>query len=209
MRGREIRGTTFVNTVPTAKARTGDFSEYLGANLCTNPDGAAGVCGGAFSKELFVTDTAGRTIQARLGMMFDPLTTRGTPNFSGTASAANPQIQRSAFANNIIPADRINQVGLNVASIYPLPQNSSLTNNFTSVVNRDVGSNAFTFRFDHEFSERDKFFARYSFEDFRLDAPQGQASCCLPTPDFAASKFELGPFVAGIRIRLCVRKAWR
>jgi hypothetical protein len=198
---REIRGTTFVNSVPTARARTGDFSEYLGANLCTNAAGAAGACGGAFTTPLNVTNTAGQTVQARIGMMFDPLTTRNNPAFNASqaVSAANPQILRSAFANNIIPASRINQVGFNVASIYPLPQNSSLQNNYTSVVNRDVGSNAFTFRFDHEFSERDKFFARYSFEDFRLDAPQGQANCCLPTPDFAASKFELGPFVAGIQ----------
>ncbi|MFN7622602.1 MAG: TonB-dependent receptor domain-containing protein, partial [Acidobacteriota bacterium] len=198
---REIRGNTFVNTVPTAKARTGDFSEYLGANLCTNSSGAAGPCGGAFSAPLFVSNTNNETIQARVGMMFDPLTTRSNPNFNSSqpVSAANPQTLRSAFTNNIIPQSRINPVGLNVASIYPLPQNGSLQNNFTSVVNRDVGSNAFTFRFDHTFSDTDKFFARYSFEDFRLDAPQGQANCCLPTPSFAASKFELGPFVAGIQ----------
>ncbi|MFN6203938.1 MAG: TonB-dependent receptor domain-containing protein, partial [Acidobacteriota bacterium] len=198
---REIRGNTFVNTVPTAKARTGDFSEYLGANLCTNSSGAAGPCGGAFSAPLLVSNTNNETIQARVGMMFDPLTTRSNPNFNSSqpVSAANPQTLRSAFTNNIIPQSRINPVGLNVASIYPLPQNGSLQNNFTSVVNRDVGSNAFTFRFDHTFSDTDKFFARYSFEDFRLDAPQGQANCCLPTPSFAASKFELGPFVAGIQ----------
>ncbi len=198
---REVRGTTFVNSVPTAKARTGDFSEYLGANLCTNSAGAAGNCGGAFTTPLMVTDIAGATIQARAGMMFDPLTTRANPNFNASqaVSAANPQILRSAFVNNVIPSSRINPVGFNVASIYPLPQNSSLQNNFTSVVNRSVGDNSYTFRFDHEFSDRDKFFARYSFEDFRLDAPQGQAACCLPTPSFAASKFELGPFVAGIQ----------
>lgn len=198
---REIRGTTFVNTVPTARARTGDFSEYLGGNLCTNSAGAAGACGGAFSTPLMVTDTAGANVQARLGMMFDPLTTRNNPNFNAAnpVSAANPQILRSVFANNIIPASRISPVGLNVASIYPLPQNGSLQNNFTSVVNRDVTDHSYTFRFDHEFSERDKFFARYSFEDFRLDAPQGQANCCLPTPSSAAGRFELGPFVAGIQ----------
>ncbi|MEK7830495.1 MAG: carboxypeptidase-like regulatory domain-containing protein, partial [Acidobacteriota bacterium] len=199
---REVRGQTFVNSVPTAKARTGDFSEYLGANLCTNAAGAAGACAGAFTTPLMVSNTTGQTVQARAGMMFDPLTTRANPAFNAAqaVSAANPQILRSAFANNIIPAARINPVGFNVASIYPLPQNSSLTNNYTSVVNRRVGSDAITVRLDHEFSERDKFFARYSFEDFSLDAPQGQANCCLPTPDFAASKFELGPFVAGIQI---------
>ena len=198
---REVRGQTFVNSVPTAKSRTGDFSEFLGATLCTNAAGAAGSCGGAFTAPLMVTDTNNQTVQARNGMMFDPLTTRNNPAFNAAsaASAANPQILRSVFANNIIPNARINPVGFNVASIYPLPQNSSLTNNFTSVVNRRAGSDAFTVRIDHEFSERDKFFARYSFEDFSLDAPQGQAQCCLATPSFAASKFELGPFVAGIQ----------
>ena len=198
---REIRGTTFVNSVPTAKSRTGDFSEFLGANLCTNTAGAAGTCGGAFTTPLNVINLAGQTIQSRAGMMFDPLTTRTNPAFNAAqaVSAANPQILRSAFTNNIIPVTRLNQVGLNVASIYPLPQNTSLTNNYTSVVNRSVGSNAVTFRFDHNFSDRDKFFARYSLENFRLDAPQGQAACCLPTPDFAKSKFDLGPFVAGIQ----------
>ena len=34
------------------------------------------------------------------------------------------------------PNGRINQVGLNIAGIYPLPQGSGLTNNYTSVVNR-------------------------------------------------------------------------
>jgi hypothetical protein len=198
---REVRGQTFVNSVPTAKMRVGDFSELLGSNLCVNAAGAAGACGGAFTAPLMVTDTNGQNIQARAGMIFDPLTTRNNPNFivSQAASAANPQILRSAFASNIIPNARINQVGFNVASIYPLPLGPGVTNNFTSVVNRRASSDAFTVRIDHEFSERDKFFARYSFEEFSLDAPQGQANCCLPTPDFAAAKFELGPFVAGIQ----------
>jgi hypothetical protein len=198
---REVRGQTFVNSVPTAKTRTGDFSELLGATLCTDSSGAAGTCGGSFTTPLNVTDTAGNTIQARVGMIFDPLTTRANPGFNSAqpASAANPQILRSAFAGNLIPANRINQVGLNVASIYPLPLGAGTVNNYTSVVNRAAGSDAFTVRLDHTFSDRDKFFARYSFEDFTLDAPQGQANCCLPTPAFAASKFELGPFVAGIQ----------
>jgi hypothetical protein len=198
---REVRGQTFVNSVPTAKTRTGDFSELLGATLCTNSSGAAGTCGGAFTTPLNVSDTAGNTLQARVGMIFDPLTTRANPGFNPAqpASAANPQILRSAFAGNLIPANRINQVGFNVASVYPLPLGAGTVNNFTSVVNRQAGSDAFTMRLDHSFSDRDKFFARYSFEDFTLDAPQGQANCCLPTPAFAASKFELGPFVAGIQ----------
>src|SRR5262249_45753422 len=98
---REVRGQTFVNSVPTAKMRIGDFSELLGAKLCVTAAGAAGACGGAFTAPLMVTDTNGRNIQAQMGMIFDPLTTRNNPNFNASqaASAANPQILRSAFAN--------------------------------------------------------------------------------------------------------------
>src|SRR6266498_1943046 len=161
---REVRGQTFVNSVPTAKMRTGDFSELLGANLCTNSAGAAGVCGGAFDTQLKVTNTAGQTIQARMGMIFDPLTTRNNPNFNPAqaVSAANPQILRSVFAvlraaeiiNNVIPSDRINQVGSNIASIYPLPLGAGVTNNYTSVVNRRAGSDAFTVRVEERKSTR-------------------------------------------------------
>ena len=40
---------------------------------------------------------------------------------------------------------------------------------------------------------------RFNYGKFKLDAPQGQANCCLPTPPDAAARFDLGPFVAGIQ----------
>ena len=167
---REIRGLTFVNSVPTAKVRVGDFSEYE------------------------------RTAGSRI-LVFDPLTTRLNPAFNSGApvSAANPQFLRDAFANNIIPANRINAVGRNVASVYPLPNAPGNFNNFSINANREVTDNGFTTRIDHRLTEKDSLFFRYSFENFKLDAPQGQANCCLPTPAEAAAKFELGPFVAGLQ----------
>ena len=45
----------------------------------------------------------------------------------------------------------------------------------------------------------DSFFIRFNYGKFKLDAPQGQANCCLPTPPEAAARFDLGPFVAGIQ----------
>ena len=47
--------------------------------------------------------------------------------------------------------------------------------------------------------DKDSFFARFNWGKFKLDAPQGQAACCLPTPADAAARFDLGPFVAGIQ----------
>jgi Carboxypeptidase regulatory-like domain/TonB-dependent Receptor Plug Domain len=166
----EKRGQVFVNTVPTARTRTGDFSEFR--------------------------DASGNLIP-----IFDPLTTRLNPAFDSTrpVSATNPQFLRDPFLNNVIPANRIHQIGRNVASIYPLPNSAGDFNNYTSTVNRETTDNVFSGRIDHRASEKDSLFARYNWGKFKLDAPQGQAACCLPTPAEAASRFDLGPYVAGIQ----------
>jgi len=57
----------------------------------------------------------------------------------------------------------------------------------------------FSGRVDHQLSSKQSFFVRFNWGRFKLDAPQGQAACCLPTPASAASRFDLGPFVAGIQ----------
>ena len=166
----EQRGQVFVNTVPTARTRLGDFSDFR--------------------------DASGNLIP-----IFDPLTTRLNPAFDPgrPVSASNPQFLRDPFPSNIIPANRLHPVGMNVASIYPLPNGAGNFNNYTSTVNRDVSDNVFSGRVDHRASEKDSFFARFNWGRFKLDAPQGQAACCLPTPAEAASRFDLGPFVAGIQ----------
>jgi hypothetical protein len=167
---RETRGQVFVNTVPTAMTRAGDFSDFR--------------------------DASGNLIP-----IFDPLTTRPNPSFDPNrpVSAANPEFLRDPFPGNIIPANRINTVGRNVASIYPMPNGPGNFNNYTSTVNRVVSDHVFSGRVDHRVSDKDSFFARFNWGKFKLDAPQGQAACCLPTPAEAASRFQLGPFVAGIQ----------
>jgi hypothetical protein len=167
---KERKGLTFVNSVPDANARVGNFSNF--------------------------TDAKGALIR-----IYDPLTTRLNPSFDATkpVTTANPQYLRDAFANNIIPANRVNQVGLAVASIYPLPNGPGNFNNYTSSIPRGIDDDGFNTRVDHQFSNSDNFFVRYSYEKFRLSAPQGQANCCLPTPDFA-KKYDLGPYVAGLQV---------
>jgi hypothetical protein len=167
---RETRGLAFVNTVPTAETRTGDFSNY-------------------------------RDLQGNLIPIYDPLTTRLNPAFNSSApvSATNPQYLRDPFPGNRIPANRINPVGLNVASIYPLPNQPGNFNNYVTTANRVSEDDNISFRVDHRFGERDSIFFRYNWGSFKLDAPQGQAACCLETPAEAAARFDLGPWVAGIQ----------
>jgi hypothetical protein len=157
---KEERGQVFVNTVPTAATRAGDFSNYRDRN-------------------------------GNLIVIYDPLTTRPNPSGSG--------VVRDPFPGNIIPTNRLDPVGRNVAGIYPLPNGPGNFDNYTSTVNRSVRDHSFTSRIDHRAGNKDNFFARFSYEKYKLDAPQGQAACCLPTPDDAAAAFDLGPFVAGIQ----------
>ena len=157
---KERRGVTTVNTVPTAQARLGDFSNYRDRN-------------------------------GNLIVIYDPATTR--VDATGT-------IVRDPFPGNVIPADRINEVGANIASLYPLPNTGSGNfDNYISTPDREITDNAFSGRVDHKISDNDSFFVRFNYGKFKLDAPQGQANCCLPTPPDAAARFDLGPFVAGIQ----------
>ncbi|HBY60684.1 MAG TPA: hypothetical protein DEH78_12735, partial [Solibacterales bacterium] len=148
---REVRGLTFVNSVPTALVKTGNFSAYPAT-------------------------------------IYDPRTSR--VNAAGA-------IIRDAFPNNIIPRDRINTVAANVASIFPLPTGDGNFNNFNSVANSNLEDNSWTGRVDHQISNKNSLFGRFSRGLFKRDSPQGQAACCLPTPAEAAQRFQLGPFVAG------------
>jgi len=132
-----------------------------------------------------------RDRNGNLILIYDPLTTR---------LDAQGRIVRDQFPNNVIPSDRIHAVGRNIASIYPLPNNgTSNFDNYISTPDREITDNAISGRVDHRLTDNDSFFVRFNYGKFRLDAPQGQANCCLPTPPDAASRFDLGPFVAGIQ----------
>ncbi|MGH9585084.1 MAG: TonB-dependent receptor plug domain-containing protein, partial [Bryobacteraceae bacterium] len=145
---REIKGQTFINTVPTAQDRTGDFSD------------------------LPVT-------------IYNPYTTR----------VANGATIRDAFPGNAVPANLQNQVGKNVASIYPLPNLPGLYNNRVDTLGRNLDDNGGNIRIDDMISEKDSLFGRYSYERFTLFDTKGQGGCCIPTPP--GLSFDLGPYIAG------------
>lgn len=123
-----------------------------------------------------------------------------------TTQVVNGQTVRSQFPGNIIPSSRINQVGANIASIYPLPMTSGSFNNFTSAANQVIDDKGGTTRLDYRMGDSDSAFFRYSNEQFNLNGPPSLSStpttCCLPTPASAAAKFDLGPYVAGPQVTI-------
>ena len=72
---------------------------------------------------------------------------------------------RQQFPNNVIPEDRLDPVGRKIAALYPAPNQPGLVNNYASLVPQTEAANQYDFRGDHNFSERDKLFARFSKHD--------------------------------------------
>ncbi|MBK8316462.1 MAG: TonB-dependent receptor [Acidobacteria bacterium] len=147
--GLRIRQSTLrITNVPTAKMKTGDFSDLLGATLCTNAQNQAGVCGGAFTTALNVRDTNNQQIQARAGMIYTPAATA----------------QRRVYAGNIIPAAQLNPVGIKVLSAIPDPNRPGLTNNFVYNEPLTTNANQFVTRIDYNLSAKHQIFGRFTRE---------------------------------------------
>ena len=131
--------------------------------------------------------------------IYDPLTTAQT----GSTYTRTQFMGCDGLHPNVICSNRLSQVGLNVASIYPLPQTGGSFNNYTSTANQIIDDNGGNTRIDYHVSNKDSVFGRFSYEKFIQSAPNplvgGQGTCCLPTPASAASQFDLGPYVAGIQ----------
>jgi outer membrane receptor protein involved in Fe transport len=96
--------------------------------------------------------------QGRLVVIYDPL--------SGVRQA-NGQVLRQAFADNRIPAARLDTVALNVLKNYPEPNQSgdpiTGTNNYATTSNQSTKSNNYSARVDHNLSTSHRIFGRFSF----------------------------------------------
>src|SRR5262249_28269648 len=101
--------------------------------------------------------------------VYDPLTTHVCGSKPGETAAVcqNQTFIRDQFPGNVIPKDRISPIGQKILSYYPAPNAGSptaLNNNF-------VGNTAGRYyyeqpmvRWDHVFSENDKFNAVYTYQ---------------------------------------------
>lgn len=84
---------------------------------------------------------------------------------------------RQQFANNVIPEARMDPVGRKIAMLFPAPNQPGLVNNYAASAPQTDNANQYDFRGDHNFSERDKLFARFS----RLNRGFLRGSIC-PAP---------------------------
>jgi hypothetical protein len=150
-------GGATINTVPTALMRTGNFSELLGSGLTSVPYNGLG----SFDPTGCTTFTTVHGVQvsstAQLnasvdnGAIFDPLT---CAQF-GTVAAPN-----------IIPANRLNKVGVNYLNVFPSPNRTATSNVLDNYANTQFIENKyndFDVRLDFHFTSKDNAFGRYSY----------------------------------------------
>ncbi|HEX8072335.1 MAG TPA: carboxypeptidase-like regulatory domain-containing protein [Pyrinomonadaceae bacterium] len=87
--------------------------------------------------------------------IFDPL--------SGCHAPSNCTVTRTAFANNIIPTERLNRGALAVLNLYPLPNvaGAGLTNNFYSPGLRSSNYRGWLTRIDHQINQNQHVYGNY------------------------------------------------
>ncbi len=92
--------------------------------------------------------------------IYDPATTRPNPNGSGFV--------RDPFLNNIVPQNRMDPVALKILPYIPLPNvepNNQFTNanNYLSLQSFPIDQDDLSVRIDHNISDKNKLFGRFSF----------------------------------------------
>ncbi|MDP2996768.1 MAG: TonB-dependent receptor [Bryobacterales bacterium] len=86
---------------------------------------------------------------------------------------------RQPFANNVIPATRIDPVAAKVAAFSPNPNRGSIINNYFSNPRSDANTHKGDLRIDHTVGPKDTLYGRYSYQNYFLQ-PEGN----LPAPAF-------------------------
>lgn len=84
--------------------------------------------------------------------IFDPSTTRQQGN----------QWLRTPYAGNVIPASQFDPVSRSVIDLYPLPNQSGLTNNYFFAGSNSEDTNQIDTRVDHSLTQSHRLFGRYS-----------------------------------------------
>jgi len=115
--------------------------------------------------------------KGQLVVVYDPLSTRPDPSHPG-------RFIRDAFAGNILPPDRIDPVSKNIAGYYPEPNTPGVqytnASNYISNKPRKINKDQYNFRLDHNITDMNRIFGRYSQDDTDLCQPDRFGNVASP-----------------------------
>lgn len=174
--GGSVGGPVEIPKVYDGKNRTFFFFNYEGTRwkrgdvfLTTLPTALQRQ--GDFSKTV--------TNKGQLIQIYDPTTTRPDPARAGSYI-------RDPFPGNVIPSTRIDPVAKNIIGFYPAPNTAgdpvSGVNNFVSNAGRSVDKNQINFRVDHQITDHQRIFGRFSTDSTDLCQPNYFGNVASPYP---------------------------
>lgn len=145
-----------VFTVPNAAFRAGNFSQLLGAQVGT--------------------DALGRPVLS--GQIYNPFSTRAI-----TAGQVDPKTgltaRSSGFIRDPVPGNDIaalgpfDPVGAKIASFYPAPTSSALSNNLTVNGAAPAAYNGYSIRIDQNITNAARAYVRYSYKsEYKTGEPE-------------------------------------
>jgi hypothetical protein len=143
-----LQSGIWVPTTPQVSSGFTNFADLLNAT-------------GTFSR----TDALGRSFSN--GQIFDPATTRAVtagqvdPVTGITATSCG--YVREAFANNQLPAGRLDQNAIKLLQLFPAQNLPGVENNYQTTTLNTLGQTTFDVRIDQHFDEHNQMFGRYSY----------------------------------------------
>jgi hypothetical protein len=154
---------------PIAKNKTFFFGSFQGNNIDEGLTTLLTVPTALMHQGIFTESFPG----APAASIFDPSTTRTNP--------ATGLLVRDPFLNNAIPADRIDPIGQKLLDLLPLPTfTDRLAGNYLANPVKTLDDYQADIRIDHNISNDDRFFGRFSLENAKQYLPTG-------LPDFGAT----------------------
>ena len=126
-----------------------------------------------------------RNAAGNLIRIYDPLSTRPDPAGAGSI--------RSVFSDNVIPPSQVDPVARNIARFWPAPNvpGNPITdvNNFARTDGNRVRKDTLSLRADHYFSQRNRFFSRFSYDDSPLNRAQAYGRQSIASPSAGPQVF--------------------
>jgi Carboxypeptidase regulatory-like domain/TonB-dependent Receptor Plug Domain len=143
-----LQSGIWVPTAPQVSSGFTNFGDLLNAT-------------GTFTR----TDALGRSFSN--GQIFDPATTRAVTAgqvdpVTGIMATTNGYV-REAFANNQIPARRVDANAVKLLQLFPAANLSGVENNYQTTTLNTTGQTTFDVRIDQHFDEHNQMFGRYSY----------------------------------------------
>ncbi len=100
-----------------------------------------------------------------------------------------PSATRTAFAGNIIPANRIDPAGFAILQRYPLPTRPGIFQNYDAAGIRPTDTNQYTFKTDFVLTSKQRLTVSFSRRDTERIASEGGAFPILPLPFTSQNNF--------------------